>query len=74
MYCRLQTGMRGAYGKPQGLVARINIGQTIMSIRSKDSIKAYVIEAFRRSKFKYPGRQKVCNPVSLTLQNGINEV
>merc|ERR1712042_323972 len=23
---RLQTGMRGAFGKPQGLVARVNIG------------------------------------------------
>ena len=51
--------MRGAYGKPQGLVSRVHIGQTIMSVRSKDGIKAHVIEAFRRSKFKYPGRQKV---------------
>jgi len=24
---RLQTGMRGAYGKPQGVAARISIGQ-----------------------------------------------
>merc|ERR1711868_320715 len=30
---RLQTGMRGAFGKPQGTVARIHIGQPIMSIR-----------------------------------------
>ena len=34
---RLQTGMRGAYGKPQGLVARVKIGQPLMSIRIKDS-------------------------------------
>uniref|UniRef100_A0A8D8ZNB5 60S ribosomal protein L10 n=1 Tax=Cacopsylla melanoneura TaxID=428564 RepID=A0A8D8ZNB5_9HEMI len=31
---RLQTGMRGAYGKPQGTVARVNIEQPIMSVRS----------------------------------------
>lgn len=51
--------MRGAYGKPQGLVARVHIGQPIMSVRSHDKHKAHVIEALRRAKFKYPGRQKV---------------
>ncbi|XP_022092450.1 60S ribosomal protein L10-like [Acanthaster planci] len=56
---RLQTGMRGAFGKPQGTVARVHIGQTIMSIRTKDSNKAFAIEAFRRAKFKFPGRQKI---------------
>merc|ERR1711909_232771 len=30
---RLQTGMRGAYGKPQGTVARVNIGQVLLSVR-----------------------------------------
>merc|ERR1712198_719070 len=38
---RLQTGMRGAFGKPQGLVARVNIGQTVMSVRCKDQHKAH---------------------------------
>ena len=33
---RLQTGMRGAFRKPQGTVARVNIRQPIMSIRSSD--------------------------------------
>ncbi|MBN3282369.1 RL10 protein, partial [Polyodon spathula] len=42
---RLQTGMRGAFGKPLGTVARVRIGQ--------------VIEALRRAKFKFPGRQKI---------------
>merc|ERR1711997_178441 len=56
---RLQTGMRGAYGKPQGLVARVKIGQPIMSMRTKDNNKAHAIEAFRRAKFKFPGRQKI---------------
>merc|ERR1712212_593912 len=45
---RLQTGMRGAYGKPQGTVARVNIGQPLMSVRCKDAHKAHVIEALRR--------------------------
>jgi len=56
---RLQTGMRGAYGKPNGKVARVEIGQPIMSIRSKDANKAHVVESLRRSKFKFPGRQLV---------------
>lgn len=56
---RLQTGMRGAFGKPQGTVARVHIGQPIMSVRAADRYKAQVIEALRRAKFKFPGRQKV---------------
>ena len=51
--------MRGAFGKPQGTVARVNIGQVIMSVRTKDGNKAAAIEALRRAKFKFPGRQKV---------------
>merc|ERR1719183_2141942 len=56
---RLQTGMRGAYGKPQGLVARVKIGQILMSCRSKDQFEGHVIEAMRRSKFKFPGQQLI---------------
>jgi len=56
---RLQTGMRGAFGKPQGTVARVRIGQPIMSVRSVDKYKGSVIEALRRAKFKFPGRQKI---------------
>lgn len=55
---RLQTGMRGAFGKPQGTVARVHIGQVIMSIRSKENYLPTCLEALRRAKFKYPGRQK----------------
>jgi ribosomal protein L16/L10AE len=57
--CRLQTGMRGAFGKPQGTVARVRIGQPIMSVRTSDRHRAAVVEALRRAKFKFPGRQKV---------------
>jgi large subunit ribosomal protein L10e len=56
---RLQTGMRGAFGKPTGTVARVNIGQILMSIRTKDANKQVVIEALRRCKFKFPGQQKI---------------
>ncbi|KAJ9595509.1 hypothetical protein L9F63_013274 [Diploptera punctata] len=56
---RLQTGMRGAFGKPQGTVARVRIGQPIMSVRTSDRHRAAVIEALRRAKFKFPGRQKI---------------
>merc|ERR1712071_733248 len=56
---RLQTGMRGAFGKPQGTVARVRIGQPIMSIRARENNKAQAIEALRRAKFKFPGRQKI---------------
>ncbi|OQO01802.1 60S ribosomal protein L10-A [Cryoendolithus antarcticus] len=34
---RLQTGMRGAYGKPNGSVARVNIGQILLSLRTRDN-------------------------------------
>merc|ERR1711900_52320 len=56
---RLQQGMCGAWGKPYGTVARVNIGQIILSIRCKDSNKAIVMEALRRAQYKFPGRQKI---------------
>ncbi|PIA19134.1 putative ribosomal protein L10 [Coemansia reversa NRRL 1564] len=56
---RLQTGMRGAFGKPYSTAARVNIGQVLISVRTKDSNKATVIEALRRCKYKFPGRQKI---------------
>jgi large subunit ribosomal protein L10e len=56
---RLQTGMRGAYGKPQGVAARVSIGQIMLSIRTKDVHADKAVEAFRRAKFKFPGRQKI---------------
>merc|ERR1712034_230382 len=56
---RLQTGMRGAFGKAHGTAARVRIGQILLSVRSSDKHKAHVIESLRRSKFKFPGRQKI---------------
>lgn len=51
--------MRGAWGKPYGTVARVDIGQVILSIRTKESNSAVVIEALRRARYKFPGRQKI---------------
>lgn len=39
---RLQTGMRGAYGKPQGLVARVDIGDILFSMRIKDNVSFFL--------------------------------
>lgn len=51
--------MRGAWGKPYGTAARVNIGQIILSVRTKDSNSAVVQEALRRARYKFPGRQKI---------------
>ncbi|KAH9248333.1 ribosomal protein L10.e [Batrachochytrium salamandrivorans] len=56
---RLQTGMRHAYGKPAGVMARVRIGQILISIRCKEVHVPIAVEALRRSKFKFPGRQKI---------------
>ncbi|KAK4277700.1 hypothetical protein QN277_015655 [Acacia crassicarpa] len=56
---RLQTGMRGAFGKPQGTCARVAIGQVLLSVRCKDANKNHAQEALRHAKFKFPGCQKI---------------
>merc|ERR1711981_871976 len=56
---RLSTGMRGAFGKAYGTAARVEIGQVLMSVRTKEEKVAIAVEALRRSKFKFAGRQKV---------------
>jgi large subunit ribosomal protein L10e len=56
---RLQTGMRGAFGKPNGLCARVNIGQILLSIRCKDQHREVACGALRRAKFKFAGQQKI---------------
>ena len=55
---RLQTGMKGTFGKPQGTLARVHIGQVIMSIHTKQN-KDHVIEALCMAEFKFPGHQKI---------------
>ena len=52
-------GMRGAFGKTYGKVARCNIGQVLISIRCREDKEQAAVEALRRAKFKFPGRQKI---------------
>ena len=51
--------MRGASGKPWGTLARVHIGQVIMSIPTELQNKEPVIEALCGAKFKFLGRQKI---------------
>lgn len=56
---RLQQGMRGAFGKPYGKSARVDIGTILLSIRCNLNTVAHAKEALRRSMFKFPGRQTI---------------
>jgi large subunit ribosomal protein L10e len=56
---RLQTGMRHAFGKPVGKIARVNIGDILMSLRVRPENISQAQEALRRSKFKFAGRQVI---------------
>lgn len=56
---RLSSGMRHSYGKPIGVAARVDIGQILLSVRAKDTSEVHVIEAIRRGKFKFAGRQNI---------------
>ncbi|EHB11456.1 60S ribosomal protein L10-like protein [Heterocephalus glaber] len=51
--------MQGAFGKTEGTVVRVDIGQVIISIRTKLQNKKHVIKALCRAKFKFPGCQKI---------------
>jgi ribosomal protein L16/L10AE len=51
--------MWGAFGKPQGTVARVHVGQVIVSICTNLQNKEQVIEALCRAKFKFLGRRKI---------------
>merc|ERR1712003_601972 len=56
---RLSTGMRGAFGKSYGTAARVHIGQVLISVRTKEEKIAIAVEALRRAKSKFAGRQKI---------------
>merc|ERR550534_1986529 len=71
---RLQTGMRGAYGKPQGLTARVDIGQILISIRTKPQNIAHAKEALRRARYKFPGRQKLVQGTTWGFTNFTQEI
>ena len=57
--------MRGAWGKPYGLAARVAIGTILFSVRTKELstrdamegwIILYILLALRRGKNKFAGR------------------
>jgi large subunit ribosomal protein L10e len=56
---RLQQGMRGAFGKPMGLAARVRIGQPLISIRCKPQHEHHVVAALKRASYKFAGRQVI---------------
>ena len=46
------TGMRGAYGKPNGLSARVKINQIMFSIRTTLKGEEHACEALRKVMFR----------------------
>lgn len=56
---RLQQGMRQAYGKNYGKAAQCNIGQILFSIRCNAQHVKFAMEALKRAKMKFAGRQRV---------------
>lgn len=51
--------MRGAFGKGYGKAARVKIGSILYSVRIREADVKKALEAFRRAKNKFPGRQKI---------------
>lgn len=56
---RLQTGMRHAFGKAFGKVARIDRGHILLSIRTKENFVEAAQLALKRAQFKIPGSMRV---------------
>ena len=56
---RLQSGMRGAFGKSYAKTCRVKIGDILCSIRVKPENLKNAWEALRKGKNKLPGRQKI---------------
>lgn len=52
----------GNFGKPQGAMARVDIGQAIKSICTNMQDKEHVTEAQFWVRFKFPGCQKIHTP------------
>ncbi|AEA39054.1 60S ribosomal protein L10 (nucleomorph) [Cryptomonas paramecium] len=56
---RLQSGMRGAFGKPYGTASRVNKNQVIISAKSKKCYIPEIIKALQKAKHKFSGSQKI---------------
>merc|ERR1719161_2822135 len=68
---RLQTGMRGAYGKSYGTTSRVDIGQVLISIRTKEEKAEIAAEALRRAHESVPVFEVRLYEV---LEGGLQEV
>jgi large subunit ribosomal protein L10e len=51
--------MRRAFGKSYGKAARVKIGSILYSVRIREPSIKFALEAFRRAKNKFPGRQRI---------------
>jgi large subunit ribosomal protein L10e len=47
------AGMRGAYGKPNGLCARVKINQIMFSIRTTQKGEEAAVEALRKVSLRF---------------------
>merc|ERR1711879_425810 len=56
---RLQSGMRGAFGKSYGKACRVKIGDPLISLRTIPKNIPHALQALRRAKMKFSGRQKI---------------
>jgi large subunit ribosomal protein L10e len=51
--------MRGAFSKVYGTAARVDIGQVLISVCTKDEKVSMVCKSLRRAGMKFTGYQKV---------------
>ena len=61
--------MRGAFGRTYGKCARVDIGQVLISVRCREDKCEAAVEALRRAKFKFPGRQKILKSMKWGFTN-----
>lgn len=61
---RVQDGMRKAFGKPIGAVARVKANQRILTVRTNKRNFKYAKEALRRAAMKFP------IPCSIVIDKG----
>ncbi len=52
---RISKGMKRAFGKPKGRLARIHVGNTVFRVRVARTAVPTVLEAFKRAKVKMSG-------------------
>lgn len=66
-HSRLHKGIQSAFGKPQGTVTRVHIGQVTISISTKVQNKEHVIKALLRPNSSFPTTKRATFPRSGAL-------